>query len=171
MDAKIVLSSLLKYNYWANERLLQQVEQLSPSQLQAVSKLSHGTAFDLLRHMLDTEWSWRLFASGGAGQQYLWEVEDILDLPAVRRFWPAEHARLLEYVHALAAADLVREVDYGTAQGGPPYYAQVWQIIIHLVNHSTHHRSELSRYLDDCGAPIGDLDFVSFVTRRGSPGA
>jgi uncharacterized damage-inducible protein DinB len=165
MIAKDILVSFLEYNYSANEHMLEQVEQLTPDQLHAVTKISHGTAFDLVRHMLDTEWSWRLFARGEAGQKYLWEVEQIPDLPAVRRFWVAERTRMLEYVSSLSEADLDRAVDYGTAQGGQPRYSKVWQILLHVVNHSTHHRSELSRYLEDCGHPVDerDLDFGSFV--------
>jgi uncharacterized damage-inducible protein DinB len=72
-------------------------------------------------------------------------------------------------VRSLSEADLAREVDYGTVQGGPPHFMQLWQILIHVVNHGTHHRSELSRMLEDSGHPIAqqDLDFASFATRRG----
>ena len=54
---------------------------------------------------------------------------------------------MLDYVRSLSEADLEQAVDYGTAQGGEPQYANVWQILLHVVNHSTHHRTELSRYL------------------------
>jgi uncharacterized damage-inducible protein DinB len=170
MVAKDILVSLLEYNYWANEHILRHVERLTPKQLHAAAKISHGTAFDLVQHMLDAEWSWRLFASGVPGQQYLWEIEDISDLPALRRFWSAERDRMLDYVRSLSEVDLKRAVDYGTAQGGEPRYSKVWQILLHVVNHSTHHRSELSRYLEDCGHPIDerDLGFINFVARTDS---
>ena len=168
MLAKDILVSFLEYNYQADAHLLQHIQRLTPEQLQAAAKISHGTAFDLVRHILDSEWSWRLFASGGAGQQYLWEVEDISDLGALQRFWSAERHRMLDYVRSLSEADLEQAVDYGTAQGGEPQHAKVWQILLHVVNHSTHHRTELSRYLKDCGHPIDeqDLDFGSFVARK-----
>jgi len=168
MLAKDILVSFLEYNYQADAHLLQHIQRLTPEQLQAAAKISHGTAFDLVRHILDSEWSRRLFASGGAGQQYLWEVEDISDLVALQRFWSAERQRMLDYVRSLSEADLEQAVDYGTAQGGEPQYANVWQILLHVVNHSTHHRTELSRYLNDCGHPIDeqDLDCGNFVARK-----
>jgi uncharacterized damage-inducible protein DinB len=45
---------------------------------------------------------------------------------------------------------------------------KVWQILLHVVNHSTHHRSELIRYLEDYGHPIDEqyTDFGSFIARR-----
>jgi uncharacterized damage-inducible protein DinB len=167
MIAKDMLLSFLEYNYQADMHVVEHLEQLTPQQLHTVTTLSHATAFDLVRHMLDTEWSWRLFASGGAGQQYVWDIEELPDLPALRRFWSAERDRMLMYVGSLSEADLERVVDYGTAQGGQPQYAKVWQILLHVVNHSTHHRNELSRLLQEAGYPVAeqDLDYVSFIAR------
>ena len=165
MIAKDLLLSFLAYNYQADAHILAHLEQLTPQQLHTVGTISHGSAFALIRHMLDTEWSWRLFASGGAGQQYVWEVEDLPDLPALRRFWSTERDRMLTYVDYLSQADLERVVDYGTAQGGQPQHATVGHIFLHVVNHSTHHRSELSRLLEEAGYPIDeqDLDYLSFI--------
>lgn len=169
MIAKDIILSFLEYNYQADEHIVQLVEQLTPQELHAVTAFSHGTAFDLVRHILDTAWSWRLFATGGAGQQFVWEVEELPDLPALRRFWSAERDRMLAYVGSLSEADLEQAVDFGTAQGGPPQHITVWQLLLHVVNHSTHHRSELSRLLEAAGHPTDEqtLDYVSFVARTG----
>jgi uncharacterized damage-inducible protein DinB len=165
MVAKEILASFLEYNYSANESTLLQLEQLSHEQLYARIKISHGCAFDLIRHMLDTEWSWRMFTQGNPGGKYLWEVEDIPNLPAIQRFWSSELEQVLGYLRSLEEEDLNKEIDYGSAQGGTPHYCKVWQILLHIVNHSTHHRSELNSYLDICGHPINEqeLDYISFV--------
>ena len=172
MTAKEILLSFLEYNYQADAHLLHHIEQLTPQQLHAAAPISHATAYDLLRHLLDTEWSWRLFASGGATQQYVWEVEELPDLPALRRFWSAEGERMLAYVRSLSEADLAQIVDFGTAQGGQPRYATVWNILLHVVNHSTHHRSELNRLLAALGHPIAeqDLDYLSFSIQTRTQG-
>jgi uncharacterized damage-inducible protein DinB len=170
MTSKEMLLAFLEYNFSADERICQKVAQLAPEQLHTLAAISHGTAFNLVRHILDTEWSWRLFAAGEGGQKYLWEVEDIPDLPAIQRFWSEEKARMLAFAGSLSEADLGRSVDYGTAQGGQPRFLSVWKILLHVVNHGTHHRSELSRYLEQCGYPVEeqDLDFGSFVGGNGS---
>jgi uncharacterized damage-inducible protein DinB len=162
----MLLQGLLQYNYWANEQVLYQLEQLTPEQLHAPGEMSHGTPFDLVRHILDTEWSWRMFASGGNGTRYLWEVEDLSGLAAIWRLLPQERSRWLEFLSAQSEAGLDSEVDYGSAQGGNPNVARVWQILAHVVTHSTHHRSELCRYLHDCGHPLNDIDFLTYVARK-----
>jgi uncharacterized damage-inducible protein DinB len=159
MDAKTILLAFLQYNHWANQNILRHVEQLSHPQLHATAKISYETTFDLLRHILDTEWGWRLIAAGQPAQSFLWEVEDLSDLPAIGRACSAEHTRLLDFVHALSPAGLQRQ---------PNNSLTVWQILIHIANHSTHHRSELSRYLEACGHPIpeDELDFGTFINTK-----
>lgn len=170
MIAKDFLVSFLEYNFSADERVLDQVEQLTPEQLHAESKISHKTAYALVRHMLDTEWSYRLYVRGEPGQKYLWEVEDIPDLPAIRRFWTAERDRMLDYVRSLSKVDLEQAIEFGAVHDEGSESSTVWQILLHVVNHSTHHRSELSRYLEDCGYPVAEkhLDFHSFIMKRAS---
>jgi uncharacterized damage-inducible protein DinB len=168
MLARDTLVSFLEYNYHADQQILHLLERLTAEQLHAQASISHATPFDLARHMLDAEWSWRLFALGGPGQQYLWEVEDVPDLPALLRFLPAERDRMLTYVRSLSDSDLGRVVDFGTAQGGAPKHATVWQILLHIVNHSTHHRSELSRCLEAAGHPIDEAE-IDYMTFAASP--
>ncbi len=165
------IRTLFEFNYWANEQLLDEAAQLAEEQLYGPASVSHGKAFDLIRHMLDVEWSFRLFASGGDGQKFLWQVADVSDLAAVRRFWTAEAGRLFAFLDGLTDDDLDRPIDLGTAQGGAPRFMTIWQILMHVHIHSVQHRSELALYLEVCGRKLpGELGLGSFLVLQGQSG-
>ncbi|MCB9150609.1 MAG: DinB family protein [Caldilineaceae bacterium] len=159
MLTKTLLHTFLDYNYQANAKILAAFAALTPKQMQQETAISHGNALELLRHMADTEWSWRLYTGEGTGGKYLWDVEDISDLTKLAAFWVRERERMLTYLDALSE-DALAEV----AELSPTFRVPRWQIFLHLVNHSTHHRSELSQYLTQCGSTVteGEIEFIRF---------
>ncbi len=151
---------LLHYHDWANAKMLTAVEQLSLEQLIAPTNLDHGSVFQTLLHMVDVEWSWRLMAQQLPATQFLWEVKDLPDLAAIQQVWQSEQLQRLDYVQQLADQSLNAEVDFGTAQGRPVTSAKLWHILAHIVTHSTQHRTELARYLTDCGHSPGEMGLL-----------
>lgn len=155
---------LVAYNERMNDRIMASLAQLSPEQLRAPANLDHGSAWQTLLHLVDTEWSWRLIAQQLPATQMVWEVEPMPDLAAVQLFWHAEQARLRAFVQQMEEATLNGEVNYGTAQGHTAQFAKMWYILLHILNHSTQHRTELARYLTDCGHSPGELDLLEFLS-------
>jgi uncharacterized damage-inducible protein DinB len=151
------------YNYWANQRILTQMAKLSEAELTAPDQVNHGSAFDLLRHTLDTEWGWRIICEDGVMTPYLWEVEQLPDLDSIVRFWQKEREHTLNYLQALSDEELEQAVDFGTIQENQPKTAKRWHLLIHILYHSANHRSELARYLTECGHSPGDVDFLDYL--------
>jgi uncharacterized damage-inducible protein DinB len=130
---------------------------LSDDEFRAPGKLDHGSAFQTVRHLVDVDWSWREFCIGHkVGDTYVWDHGFVLDdLPALHAFCLEEDRRLRSYVESLDETSLSESLSLNEVFAVPR-----WLIVAHVVNHGTQHRSELARYLTECGHSPGDLDLL-----------
>ena len=157
------LLALVRFHAWANDRILTTAAGLSDEQFRRTGVLDHGSAFDTIRHLADVDWSWReLCAGNDVGETYVWDHGFTLDdLPGIHAFCLDEDARLRRYVASLDGGALTEPL---VMSDDPADRIPRWLIIAHVVNHGTHHRSELARYLTECGHSPGDLDLLDALT-------
>ena len=159
------LFALVQYNTWANTRLLQAAAQLTPEQLTAPCWLSQNSVFSTLLHTLDAQWYWRLGCQEGELPIHRLTEVKLPDLAKLRLYWKEEDKRLETYVKTLSPEQAAGEVLYRWPRAR--YRSRpLWHIIIHIVNHGTHHRSEIGQYLGTLGHSLGDLDFIKFITKQ-----
>jgi uncharacterized damage-inducible protein DinB len=159
------LLALAQYNTWANKRLLQAAARLSPEQLIAPCWLSQGSVFATLLHTLDAQWYWRLGCQEGELPIHRLTEAELPDLIRLRQFWKEEDQHLESYIQALAPEQASGEVLYRWPRAR--YRSRpLWQVITHIVNHGTHHRSEIGLYLGSLGHSPGDLDFIKYIARQ-----
>ena len=156
MDADSLLA-LVRFHAWANDRVLTTAAGLSDDEFRRTANLDHGTAFQTLRHVVDVDWSWREVLLGNdVGETYVWDHGFALDdLPAIHAFCLEEDTRLRSYVESLDDAALTESLAMSADFARPR-----WLVVAHIVNHGTQHRSELARYLTECGHSPGDLDLL-----------
>ncbi|HEV2029924.1 MAG TPA: DinB family protein [Candidatus Dormibacteraeota bacterium] len=157
------LLAFVRFHAWANDRILTVAAALSDDQFRAPGKLDHGSAFQTLRHLVDVDWSWREFCIGNdVGDTCVWDHGYVLDdLPALHRFCLEEDMRLRTYVGSLddkaLSESLAMRADFAAPR---------WLVLAHVVNHGTQHRSEMARYLTECGHSPGDLDLLDALELR-----
>lgn len=159
------LSLHFGYNRWANGRILLQAANLSETELMAPNQTTHDSAFQLLLHTLDSEWSWRIVCQEGIKTPLLWEAEKIPDLDTLMHFWLGEFERMDAYLKSMKDSDLNCEVDYGSILSDHVQSATVLNLLTHILYHSHNHRTELAIYLTQCGHSPGDLDFLNYLTQ------
>jgi uncharacterized damage-inducible protein DinB len=156
---RVGLLALVRFHAWANDRILTTATGLSDEEFRQAATLDHGSAFDTLRHLADVDWSWREFCIGNdVGETYVWDHGVVLDdLPTIHAFSLDEDARLRRHVESLDDTALAEPL---AMSADPDDRVPRWLIIAHVVNHGTQHRSELARYLTECGHSPGDLDLM-----------
>jgi uncharacterized damage-inducible protein DinB len=153
--------TLYDYNYWANAKILEVVEQVNEAQFTEETKDGHGSLRETLVHILSAEWIWRSRWQGTSPTENLRE-EDLPTLGKLRERWREEEQQMLAFLAALGEEDVQRVVPY-TNTRGQSYAAPLWQMMAHLVNHGTQHRSEAAVILSRLGHSPGDLDLLIFL--------
>jgi len=146
------------YHIRSNERILATTAALSDDEFRRKANLDYESAYETLLHMLIVDWSWREFCIGNDDDDSYPDGWPFPDLATITAFWAEEHARLMAYVRSIDAATLDELLTWD-AEGVQVSHPR-WAILVHVVNHGTQHRSELARYLTECGHSPGDLDLL-----------
>jgi uncharacterized damage-inducible protein DinB len=160
-----LIRSSFDYNYWANLRILSQSGALPEADLLAPSDLSHGSLMNTLEHILYAEWIWRMRIAEGfsPGRESPWETP--LSFAALQTFWVNEESAMRAFLAGMKDEDLEKVVAYHSTSG-KPYRNTLWQLLAHIVNHGTQHRSESAFRLTSLGHSPGDLDFILFLREK-----
>jgi len=83
------------------------------------------------------------------------------DLRALQKEWPVLLESWKRWAAPLTDSDVLAPVDYKDLKGNP-YRQPVWQILLHVVNHGTHHRGQISGFLRALGQQPPPLDLMAF---------
>lgn len=160
MATREFIHCLFDYHYWANARLLSTAANLTPEQLTLKVLPHHNSVRGTFVHTLSAEWIWLERWHGTSPASGLRE-EDFPTLDAIRARWQIEQARLRVFLDAQRDEDLLRVVSY-TNLKGQVFAFPLWQLMAHVVNHGTQHRSEIAAMLTELGHSPGDMDLVRF---------
>lgn len=154
-----------EYNYWANRRLLAKADNLTEAELSEKAPYMWDSILRTMAHVLGAEWVWRQRTQTGVSPAALLDRDQFSTLDVLKKRWDEEEAAMRAYLAGLTDADLEQVVTYQNTDG-KSYSLPLWQILTHVVNHGTQHRSEVALYLTNFGQSPGDMDFRLFVTQR-----
>lgn len=156
------IQTLFDYNRHANRIILKQAENLTEGQLNAAAKNINRSLYDLLFHMMRTEWVWRTMAQTGRRPEQMPEIENFTKLSTIRGFWEEEEQIMQDYLLGVTDAELEEEVEL-VRPGGEKNRFPRWGMLMHLLMHSMQHRSEAAGILTGYGHSPGDLDLIYFL--------
>lgn len=149
----------LDYSAWASQRLLDAAAKLSPEELTRDFKTADKSVLDTLVHVYAADRVWLARAVGEHRATFV-DPED-RDLTLLQSEWPALQQRWKLWLRDFGDADVARPISYKDTRGNP-YTTPVWQIVLHLVNHGTHHRGQVSGFLRTMGHTPPPLDLIAY---------
>ena len=162
------LRLLYAYNDWANQHILDHAELLTPEQLHASESGGYGSVHTTLVHMMDVEWSWLDERWRGNGLSDELKPEDYADVAAIRMHWADVEAELAAFVGSLTpdGEGSPNRILVWVGDGGMTKRRPLWQLMLHLANHGTQHRSEIAAMLTLAGHSPGDMDITRYLNIR-----
>jgi uncharacterized damage-inducible protein DinB len=151
---------LYGYNRWANALVLDAASALAPEQFTKDLASSHRSVRDTLAHVLAAEWIW-LMRWKGSSPKALLDPAAFPDMASLKARWAEFEREQAEFVEAVSDESLGEVIAYVNTRGEEWRYP-LWQMMQHVVNHSTYHRGQAATLLRQLGAAPVTTDFLVF---------
>ncbi len=152
------------YDIWATNRLLDAANQLTPEQrtrdFGTADKSVQGTLIHLFRS--SRTWIGRIQKATPAVS---WSSPEDENWPELRASWLTVQQQWQDWADALNEEDPFIVLHY-TDLKGRPWAQPLWEIAMHVVNHGTHHRGQISGFLRASGLVPPPLDFIAFAREQ-----
>ena len=155
----------LDYTAWATGRLLEAASTLSQEELTRDFGTADRSAIGTLAHTFAADRVWLTRVKGLPSTGFLNDSER--NLSFLQREWPAVHEGWREWAGRLSDADIAAPIAYHDLKGNP-WRTPAWQIVLHVVNHGTHHRGQAAGFMRSMGYAPPSLDLIAFYRALGA---
>ncbi len=157
-----LFQELYAYNFWANRRVWDCLEQLSVEQFNHADDNADSLR-EQCAHVMGVEFWWIRFLATGA-LEFLSEA-DYATRPAVRATWDNVQVQVRAYLETLTEQELEREVrpEFWDAERKP---IRVWEALFQVLNHSTDHRAQMLATVKQFGGATIEQDFLGYLFER-----
>ncbi|MGO9274452.1 MAG: DinB family protein [Terriglobia bacterium] len=156
------LRELYDYNYWARDRQLEACAALTEEQFLRPMGSSFSSVRDTLAHLVAVEWIWHERWRGRSPNQLdarAFAAETFPNLTAIRERWQAIEGNVREYLAGLDEPALKQPLTY-TNMKGETWTYPLWQTLLHVVNHQTYQRGQITTLLRQLGAEASAIDYL-----------
>jgi uncharacterized damage-inducible protein DinB len=162
------------YNRWMNQRVYAAAAQLPESELTADRKAFFGSILGTLNHLAvaDTIWLKRFlehpakYSALDAVRDFPWptSLDQILfaDFKKLGSYREQIDETISEWSKELSEADLDHSLEYKNMKGVGTK-KNFFGVLMHLFNHQTHHRGQVTTLLTQAGVDVGATDLLLLV--------
>ncbi len=155
---------MARYNAWQNDQLLGVLDEMSDEQIRHNRGAFFGSIFETLNHLLwgDTMWLSRFGFCPPADVPGSESVRYCPDYPAYKSVRLAMDQQILDWSLAVSDQQIKGMLEWHSVMSGTNLQAPMWECIVHLFNHQTHHRGQVHAMLTQTGVkgPVTDIPFL-----------
>ena len=145
---------LFAYDRWATRRVLDALDGLDAEVWSRPKVIGDRGMGGILVHQLGAAQRWRIsLETQGEGEEPEPELEPLLSVEELRARWEAEWDAVDAWLPTLTQG-FIEHVHEGVA---------IWQMLAHVVNHGTQHRSEAAALLTAQRRSPGELDMINYA--------
>jgi uncharacterized damage-inducible protein DinB len=157
---------LWDFNTWADGLVFDAVARLSPEQYQRDMQSSHGGILGTLAHIVSAERGWLgRWTNDRPIQQS--SLQDIASVEELRGHWQRVGEKMQQYLSTLNDAKL-QELMTTTSRSGLVTNSY-WQMIQHVVDHSSYHRGQIVTMLRQVSVTPPSTGLLRFYRDMAKP--
>ena len=164
MNLKEYIREAFEYAYWGTHRYFAVAETCTDEQLHQPQGHSWGDVFSLLVHMHSSEWVWLQRWKGVSPKAHL-KNDDFPTLADLKRRWSALEAEIFAFLDEQTEQGLERVVEYSNFSG-ETFRVPLWQMLMHVPNHATHHRGELAAMFALMKVPHPEEEVIQYFLNK-----
>jgi uncharacterized damage-inducible protein DinB len=157
-----LIRELYDYHRWANGRLFGIAVELGP-ELTSRDMGRHWslpTVKGMFAHLYGADWIWLRRWKGSSPRRMPGDA-DFSDLEDLRSRWDTLEAEQAAFLSGLREADLARPLGYANTEG-TSFQIALGPLLHHVVNHGTHHRSEIATMITLASGSPPDTGIASY---------
>jgi uncharacterized damage-inducible protein DinB len=155
------LVSMAAYNSWMNGKVYDAAARLPPEEIARDRGAFFKSILGTLNHLLFADLVW--IGRFKVGRPRIADPSVMMlheDLPALRQARIALDREIEDWAKAIDETWLERPFTFKTLKGDAEYTFPASVLVMHMFNHQTHHRGQITTLLTQAGENVGATDIV-----------
>jgi uncharacterized damage-inducible protein DinB len=159
-----VLRIHIDYTAWASARLVDAASQLTTDELTRDFGTADKTVLGTLVHAFAADRVWMARVAGDPPAKFI-DPERDMHFAVLQNEWPPLMQKWHAWAASLASSTTGESAEAAVAWTdlkGNSFEMPAWQLVLHVVNHGTHHRGQVSGFLRAMGKVPPPLDLARY---------
>jgi uncharacterized damage-inducible protein DinB len=156
--------TVFAHSYWAWNRVLDQVAQISQDDYTAPRMLDHESIRTTMMHAMGAEIRYLTVWKGEPAPERL-DPQTTSTADAMRSIWVDQQKKTESFLATLTDADCARQIKQ-ISRDGQETVTPLNVLMAQALNHHAQHRAEIALHITQLGHSPGDLDVTRYYRDR-----